>query len=121
MNFNTLLPSLSPEIQEALASAGITTAQDLVLTQTQQLHSRLPSGLVSIRELADLKAQIAERVAAPAVRGDELFEHETEAEQAREPCYSGVKELDDLLGGFGKYGTIEIAGGNKSSKTVRPN
>ncbi|KIJ51550.1 hypothetical protein M422DRAFT_203822 [Sphaerobolus stellatus SS14] len=119
MNLTTLLEgsSISRELQEALASCGINTAQDLIFAQTQHILSRLPAGVATPQDITNAKNLVSELSAAPGIRGDELFRRDAEGERTREACLSGVKELDSLLGGFGKYETIEIAGGNKSSKT----
>ena len=116
MNLRTLLPSLAEDVYEALEAAGITTAQDVILNEDSQLYQQLPNSVVT--QIIELKAQVAERVSVPATRGDELFNSEEKREGVREVCLSGVDELDGLLGGFGKYGVIEIAGDKSSGKTV---
>ncbi|KAF8518215.1 hypothetical protein JB92DRAFT_2121701 [Gautieria morchelliformis] len=115
MNLRTLLPSLADDIHRALEAAGITTAQEFLFNQDFQLYHQFPESVAT--QIRELKAQVAERVSAPATRGDELFHREEEKERAREACLCGVDELDGLLGGFGKYGVIEIAGDKRSGKT----
>lgn len=115
MNLQTLLPSLTGDVHHALEAAGITTAEDLILIPDAQLSQQFPDSAIPITEL---KAQVAALVSATAARGDELFNREETRESTREACLCGVDELDGLLGGFGQYGVIEIAGGKRSGKTV---
>ncbi|KAF8591143.1 hypothetical protein K439DRAFT_1061700 [Ramaria rubella] len=117
MNLRMLLPSLADNIYKALETAGITTSQDLLFSQVPQLYQQLPNGVISLRELTELKALVAECASAPATRGDTLFKLEKERENSRETCLSGIDELDALLGGFGQHGVIEIAGDKKCGKT----
>ena len=116
MNLRTLLPSLAEDVYHALEEAGITTANDLILASRSQVYQQLPISVVS--QIIELQEQVAGQVSAPATRGDELFKREETWEGTRESCLCGVDELDGLLGGFGKYGVIEIAGDKRSGKTV---
>lgn len=116
MSLRTLFPSLVEEVYEALEAVGITTAQDVLFDQDPRIYQQLPSTI--LMQITELKAQVAERISAPATRADELFNREEKKENSREACSCGVDELDGLLGGFGKYGVIEIAGDKGSGKTV---
>ncbi|KAF8525856.1 hypothetical protein BU17DRAFT_83362 [Hysterangium stoloniferum] len=117
MNLQTLFPSLPEGIHQGLLGAGIVTTHDILFSDISQLYQRLPSGLLSLRELSELRSDAAARVAAPATRGDELFTQQEERETIREECLCGVEKIDALLGGFGRYGVTEIAGDKKSGKT----
>jgi RAD51-like protein 3 len=118
MNLQTLLPSLPEHIQRGLLDAGIITVYDILFSNIPKLYQRLPPGLLSLRELGELRTDVAAHVAAVATRGDELFAQQEQHEIAREKCLCKIEQIDELLSGFGRYGVIEIAGDKMSGKTV---
>ncbi|KIK25528.1 hypothetical protein PISMIDRAFT_677165 [Pisolithus microcarpus 441] len=123
MRLRTLVPTIPADLVSAFESCGIKTDTDLLFFDGSNLEllAKLPRGLVTCtRELDKYVSLVAERASAPAIRGDE--EVEVVLRKQRENAFlelsSGVRELDELVGGFGGGRVFEISGEQGSGKTA---
>ncbi|KAG6820477.1 hypothetical protein H0H93_016539 [Arthromyces matolae] len=118
MRLSTLIPSLSPELVSSLEVSGIRTDADLLFKPIFELYRQLPVETgISLADLENAVALTAQLAAASGTSGDELLTQCIQAEEKAATLFSGVKGLDDLLGGFGGRRVIEISGDRQSGKT----
>lgn len=119
MRLTALHPKISTKLIEALENSEIFTVEEIFLTDADELCRRLSINTISIQEIKQLKLQTRYKLSALGTRANNLFIDQQKSESQREKCYSGIESVDDLFGGFGKYGITEIAGGKGSGRSVR--
>ncbi|KAH9928751.1 P-loop containing nucleoside triphosphate hydrolase protein [Fomitopsis serialis] len=121
MRLQTLVPSPPQTLLDALAQVGIRTDTDLLFSATPvDIFRKLPSGTLSLHDFHSFVAQVTRQAAAPAVCGDVLFEQGKRREESdlySEPT-TGVRQLDQLLGGLAPPRVIEVSGDRGSGKSV---
>jgi RAD51-like protein 3 len=117
MRLGAFVPSVLPaDLALSLESCGIRTEIDFLFSnRTVDIFRRLPPGTVSLQELTNYVALVAEKASAPSIRGDHWLHGET---RNFDDLSTGVPDLDRLLGGFGGTRVIEISGDRGSGKTV---
>ncbi|KAG6910006.1 hypothetical protein DXG01_014007 [Tephrocybe rancida] len=119
MRLAALIPSLPAEIVTTLDGCGIRTDSDLLFQPLTDVYRRLPSGLdISLLDLERAVALTAALASAPGVSGVDFLAQETQAQERAPVLSSGVKGLDDLMGGLGGRRVIEISGDRQSGKTT---
>ncbi|GJJ08319.1 hypothetical protein Clacol_002530 [Clathrus columnatus] len=117
MHLITLCPTLRPEIIEALEANSVSTVEELFAASLDELYQKLPANIITIQQLKQLKLDTKQKLSTLGIRASELLVVQQKKEQQREKCYCGIKCLDDLLGGFGNYGVIEVMGSKGSGRT----
>ncbi|KAH9912282.1 uncharacterized protein B0H18DRAFT_1217175 [Fomitopsis serialis] len=122
MRLQTLVPSPPQTLLDALAQVGIRTDTDLLFSATPvDIFRKLPSGTLSLHDFHSFVAQVTRQAAAPAVCGDVLFEQGKRREESdlySEPT-TGVRQLDQLLGGLAPPRVIEVSGDRGSGNPLR--
>ncbi|KZT73040.1 P-loop containing nucleoside triphosphate hydrolase protein [Daedalea quercina L-15889] len=120
MRLQAITPQPPPALLSALAQIGIRTDTDLLFSASPaDIFRKLPSETLTLREFDDFVAQVARQAAAPAVQADVLFEQEKQREESdlfSEPS-TGVRRLDELLGGLPPPRVIEVSGDRGSGKS----
>jgi len=121
MHLESLVPSIPAELVAALnSSCGIRTDTDILFFGSSlDIMKRLPFGTVTLSDLEKFTQLIAERASASRCRGDEILVEISGRNERHFQAGCGVKELDDIMGGFGGSRVIEISGDKGSGKTVR--
>ncbi|OJA11134.1 hypothetical protein AZE42_02359 [Rhizopogon vesiculosus] len=120
MRLDSLVPSIPAELVVALNnSCGIRTDTDILFFGSSlDIIKKLPLGTVTLSDLEKFTQLIAERVSAPGHRGDEILAEISGQNERHSQVSCGVRELDDLVGGFGGSRVIEISGEKGSGKTA---
>jgi RAD51-like protein 3 len=104
---------------ESLEQCGIRTDAELLFSAPVfDIFRRLPAGTVTLRDLTKYIDIVAEKTSAPGISAAKLLDLESKARENDPDLLSGVPELDELLGGFGRHRVIEISGDSQSGKTV---
>jgi len=121
MRLNSLVPSIPAELVAALEnSCSIRTDTDLLFSGSSlNIIKKLPLGTVTLSDLEMFTQLVAERASAPGRRGDEILAEISARNDIHSQVSCGVRELDDLVDGFGGSRVIEISGDKESGKTVR--
>jgi RAD51-like protein 3 len=121
MRLTSLVPSIPAELVAALAnSCSIRTDTDILFFGSSlDIIKKLPLGTVTLSDLERFIQLVAERASAPGRRGDEILAEMSGQNDTHFQTSCGVRELDDLIGGFGGSRVIEISGEKGSGKTVR--
>jgi hypothetical protein len=100
--------------------AGIKTVPDfLYALPPRELHERLAPGTLSFANFLSLQRQATQLNASTALNGSEIFEEQANKRTRMSGGTLGVDRLDSLLGGFGTFHLVDIAGGHGSGKTAR--
>lgn len=120
MRLKSLVPSIPAELVVALDDAcGIRTDTDLLFFGSSlDIIKKLPLGTVTLSDLEKFTERVAEQASAPGHRGDEILVEIGRLSGKHSPASCGVKELDDLVGGFGGSRVFEISGDKGSGKTA---
>lgn len=121
MRLQLLVPPLPQTLVDALTSLNIRTDAELLFSgRPADIFRKLPPGTVDYQEFIDLVSQVTERAAAPAIRGDQLWDEVKRRREDNEFCLlsTGVPELDTLLDGMHPPRVIEVSGDRGSGKTV---
>lgn len=120
MRLQLLVPPLPQTLVDALTSLNIRTDAELLFSgRPADIFCKLPPGTVDYQEFIDLVSQVTERAAAPAIRGDQLWDAVKRRREDNEFCLlsTGVPELDTLLDGMHPPRVIEVSGDRGSGKT----
>ena len=117
----SVLASVSPAgLIRRLEECGIRTDSDLLFSGSPiELYHRIQPIDLPLHELTQFITLVADRAAAPVIRGDTLLLEAREKNEEGENMGTGVVELDALLEGFGRSRVIEVSGDKGSGKTVR--
>ncbi|KAG1734176.1 P-loop containing nucleoside triphosphate hydrolase protein [Suillus lakei] len=120
MRLDSLVPSIPPELVAALDhSCGIRTDTDLLFFGSSlDIIKKLPLGTVTLSDLEKFTELVAEQASVPGHRGDEILADIGRISEKHPQASCGVKELDDLVGGFGGSRVFEISGDKGSGKTA---
>ncbi|KDR78987.1 hypothetical protein GALMADRAFT_244701 [Galerina marginata CBS 339.88] len=119
MRLSSLVPSIPANLVAALEASGIRTEGDLLFSaSTFDIYRRLPANIVTLQELIDYTAAVAELCSAPGLSGRELYRLEELALTKKFEFLSGNEELDTFLLGLGGKRVIEISGDKGSGKSV---
>lgn len=121
MRLQTVVPPPAQTFLSALGKIGVRTDSDLLFTAPPvDIFRKLPPGTLSLHEFNDFVRRVAQQAAAPAIRADVLLVQEKTKEEAdliAEPN-TGVKCLDELLGGLAPPRLVEVSGDRGSGKSV---
>lgn len=127
MRLSTVHPPIPSHILEALADCGINSDTDLLFTNgtPSDIFLKLPQDSpITLLEISETVDTVIAFTSAPMFRGDKFLESQnTQWEKMEESgigLNSGVKAVDELVGGFGTHKVIEISGDRGCGKTVRP-
>lgn len=120
MRLESVVPSIPAELVEALDhSCGIRTDTDLLFFGSSlDIIKKLPLGTVTLSDLERFTELVAEQASVPGHRGDEILASTERISEKHSRASCGVKELDDLVCGFGDSRVFEISGAKGSGKTA---
>ena len=121
MRLQSLIPTLSSDLVAALEASGFKTDADILFAGSPiDVLQKLPHGVISLADLKECIALVAERTSARGIQGDELYDEQLRRQLDYDTDIScGVDELDVLVNGFGNGRVFEISGDRGSGKTVR--
>jgi RAD51-like protein 3 len=120
MRLESAVPSIPAELVAALDhSCGIRTDTDLLFFGSSlDIIKRLPPGTVTLSDLEKFTQLVAEKASVPGHRGDEILAGSRRRSGKHPQASCGVKELDELVGGFGDSRVFELSGAKGSGKTA---
>lgn len=120
MRLESIIPSIPAELVAALNhSCGIRTDTDfLFFGSSLDIIKKLPLGTVTLSDLEKFAELVAEKASVPGHRGDEILAGTGRISEKHPQASCGVKELDELVGGFGDSRVFEISGAKGSGKTA---
>lgn len=120
MRLESVVPLIPAELVAALDhSCGIRTDTDLLFFGSSlDIIKKLPLGTVTLSDLEKFTELVAEQASVPGHRGDEILAGSRRISEKHSQASCGVKELDDLVGGFGDSRVFEISGAKGSGKTA---
>lgn len=122
MRLQAVAPPPPQSLLSALAQIGVRTDSDLLFSAPPvDIFLQLPPDTLSLHDFNDFLMQVTQQASAPNMTADMLFEEEKTREGAdllAEPS-TGVKGLDELLGGLVPPRVIEVSGDRGSGKSVR--
>ncbi|KAG2147684.1 P-loop containing nucleoside triphosphate hydrolase protein [Suillus clintonianus] len=120
MRLESLVPSIPADLVAALDhSCGIRTDTDLLFFGSSlDIIKKLPLGTVTLSDVEKFTELVAERASAPGHRGDEILADMGRISEKHSRASCGVRELDDLVDGFGGSRVFEISGDKGSGKTA---
>ncbi|KAG2157975.1 P-loop containing nucleoside triphosphate hydrolase protein [Suillus bovinus] len=120
MRLASVIPLIPAELVTALdQSCGIRTDTDLLFFGSSlDIIKKLPLGTVTLSDLEKFTESIAEQASVPGHRGDEILAATGRISEKHPRVSCGVKELDELVGGFGDSRVFEISGAKGSGKTA---
>ncbi|KAG1821889.1 P-loop containing nucleoside triphosphate hydrolase protein [Suillus subaureus] len=120
MRLESVVPSIPAELVAALDhSCGIRTDTDLLFFGSSiDIIKKLPLGTVTLSDLEKFTELVAEKASVPGHRGDEILAGTGRISEKHPQATCGVKELDELVGGFGDPRVFEISGAKGSGKTA---
>ncbi|KAG1872111.1 P-loop containing nucleoside triphosphate hydrolase protein [Suillus tomentosus] len=120
MRLASVVPLIPAELVAALDhSCGIRTDTDLLFFGSSlDIIKRLPLGTVTLSDLQKFTELVAEQASVPGYRGDEILAGTARTYEKHPQVSCGVKELDELVGGFGGSRVFEISGAKGSGKTA---
>ncbi|EPT01403.1 hypothetical protein FOMPIDRAFT_1120629 [Fomitopsis schrenkii] len=121
MRLQAVAPPPPQSLLSALAQIGVRTDSDLLFSAPPvDIFLQLPPDTLSLHDFNDFLMQVTQQASAPNMTADMLFEEEKTREGAdllAEPS-TGVKGLDELLGGLVPPRVIEVSGDRGSGKSL---
>lgn len=122
MRLRTAGSPLTDELVTALEALNIKTDTDLIFSNGSptDIWLKLPSNTIALKELKDVVSQLILKLSAPGLTALELLDKENQTRERRDAVElsSGMRGLDDLVGGFGRCHVLEISGDRGSGKSV---
>ncbi|KAH8100137.1 P-loop containing nucleoside triphosphate hydrolase protein [Cristinia sonorae] len=120
MRLRTLGEPLTNDLIDALEELNIKSDIDLIFSNTPtEIWLKLPPETIPLKELNNIVVQLIEKLSAPAYTCVEMFDSEIDRlgklQDVELSC--GVRELDEMVGGFGVHHMLEISGEKGSGKT----
>ena len=115
-NLSSLICSAHPDLLRDLEDCGVETDVDLFAANALDIFKRLPPGTVSLQELRDLIASIAEAASAPGICAADIMASKGPAETFHP--FGLLPPFDKLLPGFGDSRVLEISGDSGAGKSA---
>lgn len=108
------IPECSPELLQLLVAQGLSTAEDVLLSDPFQIYRDMPSSNVSLSQIRKLKDTVALMTSVSGVDAHTLLE----TQENFCPDDLGSLSLQTIPTLLGHNAVIELSGDNYSGKSV---
>ncbi|KAJ3504784.1 hypothetical protein NMY22_g17805 [Coprinellus aureogranulatus] len=118
MRLSSLAPAIPDETIAHLEACNIRTDSDLLFTPLFDLYKKLPRDTLTLQDLARLRKDVTELVAAEPILGSDLLEAELRESEQDAELRVGDDHIDELLCDLGGKRVIEISGDRGTGKST---